>query len=75
AAIIKGNSAYGCGNWKNGCNFRLPYEFMSKQLNEIAIQALIKNGETIVIKGFLKDGNKVNGKLKFDNQFNLSIVL
>lgn len=75
AAIIKGNSAYGCGNWKNGCNFRLPYEFMSKQLNEIAIQALIKNGETLVIKGFLKDGNKVNGKLKFDNQFNLSIVL
>ncbi len=75
AAIIKGKSAYGCGNWKNGCNFRLPYEFMGKQMNEIAIQALIKNGETLVIKGFLKDGNKVNGKLKFDNQFNLSIVL
>ena len=75
AGIIKGNSAYGCGNWKNGCNFRLPYEFMNKQLNEIAIQALIKNGETLVIKGFFKDGNKVSGKLKFDNQFNLSIIL
>lgn len=75
AVIIKGKSAYGCGNWKNGCNFRLPYEFMSKQLNEIAIQALIKNGETLVIKGFLKAGNKVSGKLKFDDQFNLNIVL
>lgn len=75
AVIIKGNTAYGCGNWKNGCSFRLPYEFLSKQLNESAIQALIKNGETLLIKGFMKEGNKVNGKLKFDNQFNLNIVL
>ena len=75
AAIIKGNSAYGCGNWKNGCSFRLPYEFMSKQLNIAAIEALMKNGETILIKGFLKDGEKVNGKVKFDSKFNLRIVL
>lgn len=73
APVIKGNSAYGCSGWKNGCNFRLPYEFMGKELNEAAIQALIKKGETAVIKGFEKEGTKVNGKLMFDNNFNLII--
>ena len=24
--IIKGKTAYGCSNWKGGCNFRLPFE-------------------------------------------------
>ncbi|SFG32635.1 DNA topoisomerase 3 [Prevotella sp. KH2C16] len=24
--IIKGKTAYGCSNWKNGCDFRLPFE-------------------------------------------------
>lgn len=74
AVIIKGNSAYGCSNWKNGCNFRLPYEFMGKPLNEAAIQTLLKNGETPMIKGLLKDGVKVNGKVRFDSGFNLVLA-
>ena len=74
-SIIKGNNSYGCGNWKTGCSFRLPYIFMSKQLSESSVQALIKKGETVVIKGFLKDGIKLNGKLKFDPEFNLIIDL
>lgn len=73
AAVIKGNAAYGCSGWKNGCNFRLPYEFMGKELNEAAISALVKKGETAVIKGFVKDGGKINGRLKFDSNFNLVI--
>jgi DNA topoisomerase-3 len=24
--IIKGNTAYGCSNWRNGCNFKLPFK-------------------------------------------------
>ena len=24
--VIKGKAAYGCSNWKNGCDFRLPFE-------------------------------------------------
>ena len=24
--IIKGNTAYGCSEWKNGCTFRKPFE-------------------------------------------------
>lgn len=69
--VLKGNSAFGCSNWKSGCVFRLPFEFMGKQLNDSQIQSLIKKGETPVIKGFLKDGSKLNGKLKLDGEFNL----
>jgi DNA topoisomerase-3 len=74
ATVINGNSAYGCSGWKAGCNFRLPYMFMGKELNEAAILALIKKGETAVIKGFVNNGNKVNGKLKFDSGFGLVLV-
>jgi DNA topoisomerase-3 len=69
--LIKGKSAYGCGNWNSGCNFRLPYEFMGKQLTDALVQSLVDKGETPVVKGLLKDGSKVNGKLKFDKEFNL----
>jgi DNA topoisomerase III len=24
--IIKGRTAYGCSNWKNGCTFKVPFE-------------------------------------------------
>ncbi|MFY9310781.1 MAG: DNA topoisomerase 3 [Bacteroidia bacterium] len=70
--VIKGKTAYGCSEWKGGCNFRLPCEFMGKELNEAAIHALVKKGETAVMKGFVKgDGGKVNGRVKFNEGFGL----
>jgi len=73
ANIIKGKNAFGCGNWKSGCNFRFPFEFMSKKISEATIQTLIKKGETPLIKGFVREGINVNGKLKFDKDYNLII--
>lgn len=72
--IIKGKTAFGCANWKAGCNFRLPYTCMGKPLNDSLLGALLKNGETSLQKGFIKNGNKVNGKLKFDSDFNLQLM-
>ena len=74
ATLIKGNTAYGCSAWKNGCSFRLPFEFMGKSLTDANVQALIKKGETPEIKGFENNGNKINGKLKFDSNFSLIIA-
>ena len=73
--IVKGNSAYGCSNWKSGCNFRLPFEFMGKQLSESIIQSLINNKETATIKGFLKNGEKINGKLKLDAGYAITLTI
>ena len=46
---------------------------MGKQLNDSQIQSLIKKGETPLIKGLLKEGKKVNGKLKLNDKFILNI--
>ncbi len=69
--ILKGNSAYGCSNWKSGCSIRFPFEFMGKSLTDAIIQSLIKKGITSEIKGLVKDGQKVNGKLKLNENFEL----
>jgi len=73
-AIIKGGSAYGCSAWKSGCDFRLPFEFMGKPLTETHVQSLMKKGETTVIKGLLKDGARVNAKLKLNAENKLELV-
>lgn len=73
--IMKGNSAYGCSNWKSGCSLRFPFEFMAKKLTDVHINLLVKKGETAEIKGFLKDGAKVNGKLKLNKIFELEMHL
>lgn len=71
--ILKGGKTYGCAEWKSGCDFRLPFEFMGKPVTENHIQALMKKGETAVIKGLIKDGEKINAKWKLNAAFELSI--
>lgn len=72
--IVKGNSAFGCNNWKNGCGIRFPFEFMKKQLTEKHIQSICKKGESAEIKGFVMNENKVNGKLKLNENFELLLI-
>lgn len=69
--LLKGEKAYGCSEWKTGCSFRLPFEFLGKDLTTAHIQALAKKGETTVIKGLLKDGKKINAKLKLNAAWEL----
>ncbi|MGB1295793.1 MAG: DNA topoisomerase 3 [Flavobacteriales bacterium] len=30
--VVKGQTAYGCSAWKNGCNFKVTFEFIRKQV-------------------------------------------
>jgi DNA topoisomerase-3 len=73
--ILKGKNSYGCNKWKDGCNFRLPFEFMGKKINDTILEELSKKGETSLIKGFVNEGKKVNGKLQLNNNFELKINL
>lgn len=72
--VMKGNSAYGCSSWKSGCSFRLPFGFMGKELSESQVELLVKKGITKEVKG-LSDagGQKVNGKIKLNQNFELTI--
>lgn len=69
--IIKGKSSYGCDQWKSGCDFRLPFQFMEKKLTDKQVQTLVEKGKTPKIKGFIHNGEKVDGVLKLNTSFQI----
>ncbi len=40
--VVKGKSAYGCSEWKNGCNFRLPFDSYGNDLTDGQLLEIIK---------------------------------
>lgn len=75
AAIIKGNSAYGCSDHKAGCNFVLPFQFLGKTLSNKQIEDLIKKKKTGKIKGFQIPGSETmkDAALIFTKDFNIEL--
>ncbi len=69
--LLKGKSAYGCSSWKEGCKFRLPFVYLEKEIPEKQLLRLVEYGATIQLSGFKKEGKKVRGNLKFDDNFEL----
>lgn len=69
--ILKGQSAYGCSGWKEGCDLRLPLVYMDKKLTEKQVQRLLEKRATTKIKGFVLDGQKVEGILKLTDTFGI----
>ncbi|MEL7020807.1 MAG: DNA topoisomerase, partial [Bacteroidota bacterium] len=67
--LLKGKTAYGCGNYATGCDFRLPFRFMGKKISEKQLLRLLTYGKTIQLKGFKRGKSKVNGQLRFDDSF------
>jgi DNA topoisomerase III len=71
--IIEGKTAYGCERFQAGCKTIIPFEIYGKKLTETQIRQLIKKGESPLIKGFLINGEKKNGKLQFNDNFQISL--
>lgn len=69
--VLKGKNAYGCSEWKAGCNFRLPFVFMDKKLSDKQIQRLITKGSTTKLKGFKLRDKKIEGILQLTSGFNV----
>ena len=72
--MLKGKTAYGCSEYKTGCAFRLPFRFMDKKISEKQLARLMKLGSTINLKGFKQNGEKVDGKVHFDGEYNLTFT-
>ena len=70
-AMLKGKSAFGCSDFKNGCDFKVPFDLMEKKLTENQITSLIEKGKTPIIKGFDLGGTKKDGVLKLTSSFNI----
>jgi len=67
--MLKGKSAYGCSRFKEGCTTVIKFEFMGKKLTDKQIEQLIQKGKTSKIKGFNSGDQKVEGKIKFNSEF------
>ncbi len=72
--IIKGKSAWGCTNWKNGCDMRIPMEIGNKKLTNKQVEALVLKGKTPKIKGFMVAGNKTDGNVVLQPDFSVLIL-
>ena len=73
ATLIKGKSAYGCGEYKAGCTFVLPYTFAEKKISENQYLRLLQKGSTVNLKDFKTDAGTVEGLLRFDENFKLKL--
>jgi len=71
--LLKGGSAYGCSGYASGCDFRLPFEFLEKKISVNQFKRLLNKGATVLLKGFKKEGEKINGTLKFNEVFELEL--
>ncbi len=69
--IIQGKQAWGCTGFRDGCDFRLPFEFAGKKLTEANIKSLCTKRKTAELKGFEKEGQKIDGILLLDQNFHL----
>lgn len=68
--VREGTKAYGCSEYKNGCNFTIWKEIASKKLSKKNIEELINKGETSLIKGFKSSkGNEFNAFLFLDEEY------
>lgn len=71
--LLKGKTAYGCSNWKNGCDFRLPFAFMGKKISDNQYQRLLAKGATVKLKGFKDGDTKTDGVLQLNSEFALTL--
>ena len=71
--LIKGKSAYGCSEYKAGCDFVLPYTFSGKKISESQYLRLVQKGSTLNIKGFKIDSETLEGLIRFEENYKLKL--
>ncbi|CAA0176699.1 DNA topoisomerase 3 [Tenacibaculum maritimum] len=71
--LLKGNTAFGCAAYKEGCTFTLPFDFLGKKISENQLIRLLDKGCTTNLKGFKTDDGKIEGLVRFDENFNLKL--
>jgi DNA topoisomerase-3 len=73
--IVKGKTAWGCTNFKNGCDLRFPFEYKGKKISESNIKQLCDKGKTRKIKGFIDENkNTFDGILCLGDNSELTLL-
>ena len=71
--LLKGSSAFGCSEYKNQCDFKIPFKIHEKKISETQIIRLIDKGCTTNLKGFKTELGTIEGLLRFDNDLNIKL--
>ena len=71
--LLKGSYAYGCSEYKNNCDLKIPFEIYGKKISENQLIRLIDKGCTTNLKGFKTDSGKIDGLIRFDENFALKL--
>lgn len=69
--LLKGKSAYGCSQFKSGCDFVLPFKVFGKKISEKQFIRLLHKGSTVNLKGFTSKQGITEGLIRFDESFKL----
>lgn len=69
--LLKGKSAYGCSQFKSGCDFVMPFKVYGKKISEKQLIRLLQKGSTVNLKGFTSKQGTTEGLLRFDDAFKL----
>jgi DNA topoisomerase-3 len=73
ANLLQGKSAFGCADYKAGCDFLLPFTFAGKKISENQYLRLLQKGSTVNLKDFKIKEGPVEGLLRFDENFKLKL--
>ena len=63
--VIRGNNAYGCIGYKEGCDFRMGLSICHREISKHEVMRLLHTRTTFKIRGFLskKTGKRFDGRL------------
>ena len=66
--VVETPKAYGCSGWREGCKFTIWKRIAGKRITAKTAQALLKNGQTSVLKGFKsRAGTAFQARLKVED--------
>jgi DNA topoisomerase-3 len=71
--LLKGSSAFGCSEYKNNCDLKIPFEIYGKKVSENQLIRLVDKGCTTNLKGFKTDAGAIEGLIRFDDDFKLKL--
>lgn len=72
-SLLKGSAAFGCSEYKNNCDFKIPFEIFGKRVSENQLIRLLDKGCTTNLTGFKKGTEIVEGLLRFDEDFTMKL--
>ena len=73
--IIKGKMAYGCSEYKKGCDFIVQFEQFNKKLSEKQIFQLIGKKKTNWMKDFKIKESLLEGRLIINKEFKIELQI